>query len=214
MKTSIRIIQLAITFFCLNVYAQHFSLVYVDIRLVGSDSITVTVEADAQDLKNTVQVFPYFDRATGKGWESFRLYETKIEAYLQQKLILKADAKRVYLKVIKWKPSGKNREDGFDTVSIHAGNHSITFGGKIPSGTKALILQGEFWLERPELTADTPPTIEYHLFEGNLPLRRIWSITERKVSFPISPDSLAVMRQKPLPPLSPRIPMDHSTHDH
>lgn len=198
----------------LQVSAQHFGLAYVDIRLVSTDSVRVTVEADSEDLKNSVQVFPFYNAATGKGWESFRLYEQKIEAYLQQKLELHGDGQRIHLQVVSWKPGGKNRQDGFDTVSIYAGNHAITLGGRIPTGTKNLFVRSEFWLERPEVPPTMPPSIDYHLLDGELHLRRVWSLTERRVRFPIHPDSLIAMRKNPLPPLPRRMPMDHSQHEH
>jgi hypothetical protein len=198
----------------LQVSAQHFGLAYVDIRLVPPDSVRVTVEADAEDLKNSAQVFPYYDAATGKGWESFRLYEQKIEAYFQQKLELLADGQRIQLRAVSWKPGGKSRKDGFDTVSIQAGNHAITLGGRIPAGSKTLIVSSQFWLERPELTPEFPPAIEYHFLEGVVHLRSVRSQTERRVWFPLQPDSLNAMRKHPLPPIPPRIPADHSTHGH
>lgn len=197
-----------------QVSAQHFGLAYVDIRLAPPDSVRVTVEADAEDLKNTVQTFPYYDAASGKGWESFRSYELRIESYLQQKVALYADGQRIDLRVVTWKPGGKSRHDGFDTISIHAGNHAITLGGRIPAGSKFLNISSGFWLERPEVTPDMPPTVDYHLLEGDLHLRRYWSLTERRVRFPIHPDSLKAMRKNPLPPIPPRVPMDHSKHDH
>jgi hypothetical protein len=195
------------------VAAQHFSRAYIDIRLVKPDSVRVTVEAEGADFKNAVGTFPYYNEPPGSGMESFRLYERRIEAYLQQKVKLRADGKIVAMNVVSWKPGGKNREDRFDTLSIFAPNHAITLGGRLPPGAKSLRAMSELWVERVENPASAP-SMQYLLMEGTLPLRQAWTRTERWVSFPLEPDSLARMRKSPLPPIPPRIPADHSQHNH
>lgn len=194
--------------------AQHFSLAYVDVRLVKPDSVRVTIESDGEDMKNAVRVFPRYDDPPGTGMESFRRYERLMESYLLQKIKVRADGKPVNLSVVSWKPGGKGREDGFDTVSIYAGNHAITLGGRLPEGTKTLSAWAEIWIERPEVTPDIPPAIDYYFFDGGIPLRRVWSRTERWVRFPVNADSLAVMRKNPIAPPKPRQPEDHTGHNH
>ncbi len=187
--------------------AQHFSQGYVDVRLWPGDSVTVTIEADAQDMMNTVFVFPTYGDT---GTEAFRRYETRMEHYLQQKTKLRADGKPVFLRAVAWKKGGKGREDGLDSVSIGTSTHAFTLGGKLPPGTQRLSVWSEIWNERPEL--DRPPLLDYFLFEGTAARRRITGPTERWIHFPVVADSLAKMSRNP-----PRVPpreSDHSGHSH
>ncbi len=187
--------------------AQHFSQVYVDVRLWPGDSVTVSVEADAQDMMNTVYVFPTYGDT---GVEAFRRYESRMEHYLQQKTKLRADAKPVFLKAVAWKKDGTGPDDGLDSASIGTSTHVITLGGKLPSGTKRVSVWSEIWNERPEL--DRPPQVDYFLFEGEAARRRVTAPFERWVHFPVTADSLAKMSRHP-----PRVPpreSDHSGHNH
>jgi hypothetical protein len=188
--------------------AQHFSQVYIDVRLVKPDSVRVTVEADLQDMMNTVYVFPYYADPSDS---AYRAYERKMEEYLKVKLKLRADDKTVYMNAVAWKRGGKNRYDGLDSVSIQTGNHSFTMGGKIPADTKKLRVYSGIWEDREEVTF--PPAMDYYFFEGDRLLRRTWSKMGAWVTFPILSDSLAAMRKLPPPHMPDRVPMDHSTHD-
>jgi hypothetical protein len=187
--------------------AQHFALAYVDIRLVKPDSVRVTIEADAQDMMNTVHTFPLY---ADTGIEAYRLYELRLEQYVQQKVKLRADGKSLYMNAVAWKQGGKNRNDGLDSVSIQEGNHAITLGGRIPAGTKRISVRSDLWDSRPEL--DHPPIMEYFLFEGEAPRRRVTAPTGNWIHFPVTADSLAKMSLHP-PRLPPR-DSDHSGHNH
>jgi hypothetical protein len=187
--------------------AQHFAVVYIDIRLLPNDSITVAVEADAQDMMNTVFTFPTFGDT---GIQAFRQYENRMEYYLQQKVKLRAGGKSIFLRGAAWKKDGKNREDGLDSISILTSTHAFTMGGRLPKGTKSISIVSDFWDDRPEI--DHPPIMEYFLFEDRAVRRRVSAPTGRLVTFPIVPDSLSKMSRHP-----PRIPpreTDHSGHDH
>lgn len=187
--------------------AQHFAMAYVDIRYLAPDSVRVTIEADAQDMMNTVFTFPLY---ADTGIEAYRLYELRMEQYLQQKVKLRADGKSLYMKAVAWKEGGKNREDGMDSISIQEGNHAITLGGKVPPGTKKISVRSDLWDSRPEL--DHPPIMEYFLYEGNAVRRRITAPTGLWAHFPVTPDSLAKMSLHP-PHIPPR-ESDHSGHNH
>lgn len=187
--------------------AQHFSLAYIDVRYKAPDSVTVTIEADAQDLMNTVSVFPlYADTSI----ETYRRYEIRMEHYLQQKIKLRADGKPVYLQAVAWKAGGKGRHDGLDSVSIQTSNHSFTLGGKIQPGTKTLSIRSQLWDDRSEVV--DPPLMEYFLFERDAVRRRFSAPVDRWVTFPVTADSLAKMSKRP-PRLIPR-DSDHSGHNH
>lgn len=201
-----------LTVFPAAVLAQHYSLAYIDIRLVKPDSVHVTVEADGLDLKNAVETFPTYEGPDGS-FASFQLYEQRIEAYLQSKVRLHADGKRVRLAVVSWKPGGQGRDDGFDTASVRADNHAITLGGRLPPGVKTLKAYSELWIEKPEVKADMPPVIEYHLFDGAIPLQHVRSKTEQWVRFSVSEESLTAMRKNPLPAPKRRV-MGHAGHNH
>jgi len=189
------------------VLAQHFSVAYVDIHLWPEDSVTVTIEADAQDMMNTVFTFPLY---ADTGVQAYRLYERRMEQYLQQKIRLRADDKPVFLRAVAWKKDGKGRDDGLDSVSIQTGTHAFTLGGKLPPGTRRVSIWSEIWNERPEL--DHPPLMDYFLYEGAAVRRRFSAPYERWVHFPVTADSLSRMSRNP-----PRIPSresDHSGHNH
>jgi hypothetical protein len=212
LKTLVRAALFAVTT-AIAATAQHFSLAYIDVRLPTPDSIRITVEVDALDFKNSVHTFPTYNDPPGSGWTSFRLYEQRIEAYLQQKVKLRADGKPVNLAVVAWKPGGTSRDDRLDTISMAADNHAITLGGRLPPETKAVSFWSELWNERPDVDPGSPPAMVYQLFEGDAALHRVWTRTERWVRIPVEPDSLALMRKSPPKPLPPRAPTDHSQHN-
>jgi hypothetical protein len=188
--------------------AQHFAVAYIDVRLVGADSVRVSVEADLQDMMNTVHVFPYY---ADPAESAYRDYEKKIEYYLRQKVKVHADGKTVYLSAVAWKRGGKNRADGLDSVSIQDGNHSFTLGGKLPPEAKLLSVRSDIWNERDELSS--PPAMDYYFFAGDKLLRRVWSAGGKWIRFPVAADSLAALRALPSPRMPPRMPMDHSKHN-
>ena len=187
---------------------EHFNFAFVDIELRG-DSVRMTVQADRLDLLNTVGVFPYSD---GQGDRSVRLYENRIESYLQQKLALRADGKRLYMPVVQWKRGGSSREDGFDSVSIYSDYHYLTFGAKLPKNTQTLTFYSELWTEQSQ-DNESPAKMEITLFQNQTALKRAWTFTEKTVRFAIHPDSLAKMRRSPPPAGIRRIPVDHSEHN-
>jgi hypothetical protein len=192
-----------------SVPAQHFSRLFVDVRLHGKDSVTLGVEADLQDMMNTVFVFPYYGGDTSAS--VYRLYEGKLEAYFQQKVRLTADGKTVYLRAVNWKADGKGRDDHMDSASIQRAYHTVVLGGKLPPGTKLAGLYSEVWAERPD---GAEPKIQYNLYRKGTLLRTVWSRNEKTVRFPVTPDSVASMLRNPPKPLEKRLPTDHSGHDH
>ena len=189
--------------------AAHFNEAYIDLRLVGSDSLWIDVSADHNDMMNTVGVFPYEDQKK----ESYLAYQARIEAYLQSRMIVTVDGKRVRLSVVRWKPMGKGRDDGFDSTSIRQSPHQITLGGLLPQTRKILEVKTDFWVER----SDIPPyiTAKYSLFEKNTLLRQYWARMEAKVRFPVHPDSIATMLRHPPVPFPSTLgePEDHSGHE-
>lgn len=193
---------------CASTAAAHFSAAFVDTEL-KDDSVRVTVQADVQDLMNTVKVFPYYFGASDS---TYRLYEDRLEWYLQQKTVVEADGRRLYLAVVQWKPGGKGRGDGFDSVSLRTDYHSVTLGGKLPKGTKLLTVRSDMWNEIQE-EGRVPANIEYGLFQGGVALKRAWTQAEKPVRFPIDPASISRMRQEPPPAGIKRLPVDHSGHN-
>lgn len=162
---------------------KFFDSVKVEIRLIDPDSITVQVTALTQDLFNTVWVFPdsHSDDSV------FRLFEDRIETYLQARIPVQIDNKNIYMKVVQWKPGGKGRGDGFDSTLADTRENSITLGGKLPKQRKYLKIRVDMWVERKD-AAET--AVEFSLFHHGALQRQTWSHREKTLRFPISSDSL------------------------
>jgi|GEM_PF-4091139 len=192
----------------------------VAVRLVGPDSVLVTVGARSEDLQNTVGVFPYYDEITNvqdKDSANFRLFERKLEAYMQERIPVRVDGKSVFLRVTQWKPRGKGREDRLDMSSLFVEDLFITLGGKLPKKRKNLDITMNMWVERRDAT-DTE--VQFSFFEGYTPLRRLWGKREQTVRFPLTADSLKVLRANPPPKMLAPIEEeeddheDHTGHNH
>jgi len=165
---------------------KYFKEAKVAIQL-EPDSVKVRVVARAEDLMNTVHVFP--GNNTDKA--PFLLYEKRIEAYFQERIPVWIDGKQLYLKVVQWKPNGRGPGDGFDSASLNVIYQTITLGGRLPGNPEHLQVRADLWVERTDADATT---VEFSLLQGGLILRRLSSRTEKTWKFPISPDSLAAMR--------------------
>jgi hypothetical protein len=171
----------------------------IAVRLVGPDSVLVTFGARSEDLQNTVGVFPYEeDDALGSDTANFRLFERKLEIYLQERVPVQVDGRGVYLRVVQWKPRGKGREDGLDMKSLWVENLFITLGGRIPRQRKYIDVTANVWIERQDALETE---IQFSLFEDRRLLRRLWAKREKRVRFPVAPDSLKAMRKTPPPPI-------------
>lgn len=188
----------------------------IAVRLVGDDSVLVTVGASSEDLQNTVGVFPYEDETSPHvDTANFRLLERKLEAYLQARIPVRVDGKALFLRVVQWKPNGKGREDGLDMQSLYRDALFITFGGRLPEKRTTLDVTANIWVERRD-AAET--IVQFSLFQDRQALRRLWTTREKTVRFPLHPDSLKAMRANPPPPV--RIAPgatdyeDHSGHGH
>jgi hypothetical protein len=172
---------------------HYFMNAKIVLGLVGNDSLTVQFCAPAEDMVNTVGIFP----ADNSDPEIFRLYEKRMEAYLQDRLPVAVNRKRLFLKVVQWKPNGKGRADGFDSLAIYS-DQKITFAAKLPPQRDFIDVTANIWYER----SDAGRTqVEYNLLQDGILLKRIFTGREKKVRFAIAPDSLAVMRKNPPPPL-------------
>jgi dipeptidyl aminopeptidase/acylaminoacyl peptidase len=190
-----------------SVYAQmeeeeehYFMRARVIVRVLNPDTLAVEFGAGAEDMVNTVGIAPYDNSDP----QVFRLYETRAEAYLQDRLPVYVDGKRVYLKVSQWKPEGKGRADGFDSLSVYSPIR-ITLTGKLPTPRKTLEVSTNIWTERFDAGATE---VEYRLYDGNALLKRFWSKREKKQRLPISADSLAVLGKNPLPPVTMELEED------
>jgi hypothetical protein len=194
---------------------RYFHSAGIAVRLVGPDSVLLTIGATSENLQNTVRVFPYGDDDT-----TFRLLERRLEAYFQDRIPVRVNGKRIYFKVTQWKPDGKGPKDGLDMASLYVQNLFITMGAKLPKKRTYLDITANLWIER-EDAAQT--VIQFSLFKEREVLRRLWTHREKTVRFPLSRDSIAAMRANPPPPLPRAAPEeigdpgdqgDHSGHDH
>jgi hypothetical protein len=172
---------------------HYFMNAKIVLGLVGDDSLTVQFCAPAEDMVNTVGIFPY----DNSDKEIFRQYEKRMEAYLQDRLPVSVNRKRLFLKVVQWKPGGRGRADGFDSASIYS-DQKITLAAKLPPQRDFIDVTANVWNER----SDAGRTlVEVHLLQDGVLLKRIFTGREKKIRIPITADSLAVMRKNPPPPL-------------
>jgi hypothetical protein len=190
---------------------RFFHTAGVAVRLVGEDSVLVTFGARSEDLQNTVGVFPYYDETyKHRDTANFRLFERKLEIYLQERLPVRVDGKNVYMRVVQWKPGGKGRNDGLDMASLFVDDLFITLGGRLPKKRTTLDVTANVWVER---TDAVETVVQFSLFEGRTALRRLWTKREKTVRFPLAPDSLRAMRANPPPPV-PVSAGDEDEEDH
>lgn len=169
---------------------EHFFMsAAVDVHLVGRDSVRIDFSGPAEDMLNTVYIFPNGDADTA----SLRAYERKIEAYLQERVPVRVDGKRVPLKVVQWKPGGKGRADGFDSSASYS-PQKITLGGKIPLQRKWIEVTANVWTERHD-AGET--VVKVTLSEENRLLERRWTRRERPQRFLLDSESLKRMRANP-----------------
>lgn len=199
-----------------GIQESHFHNAGIAVRLIGADSILLTVGAGSEDLQNTVGVYPYGDHDT----VNFRLFEQRIEGYLENRVPIVVDGRRLYFRVVQWKPDGAGRQDGFDMASLYVQNLYITFGARLPKKRSRLDVTANLWVERRD-AAET--VVQISLFQEHDVLRRLWTHREKTVRFPLSPDSLKALRANPPPPIQraareelgdPGEAGDHSGHDH
>lgn len=174
--------------------AAHYNEVKVAVKLIDPDSVHLEVDADHDDLLNTVMMFP-----DNKDTALMRVYQTRIEAYLVSRLPLKVDGKGLPLKVIRWKPGGKGRADGFDSTSLYSARQVITLGAALPANAKKLTLGLNLWAEFQRSTVG-----EIAWFWNGALLDRRWSPMEKTLVYPLERDSLLAAeeraKKKPPPP--------------
>jgi hypothetical protein len=196
--------------------AQHFGFAAMEVHLIEPDSVRVSIEVDAQDLMNTVYTFPLY---ADTGEAAYRLYERRLEQYMQTKVKLRADGKPVNLAAVQWKRDGKGRHDGLDSVSIQEKDHYIALSGKVPKGMNRLSVRADLWDDRDEV--QDPPRIELALHQGDVLLRRMITEMGRTINFSLHPDSVAKMKAS-FPPRVLKRPthnphdknVDHTGHNH
>lgn len=189
---------------------RFFQSAGIAIRLVGPDSLLVTFGARSEDLQNTVGVFPYEeDSARGSDSANFRLFERRLESYLQERIPVQVDGRGVFLQVVQWKPKGKGREDRLDMPSLWVEDLYVTLGGRIPRERKHLDVTANIWVERKDAQETQ---VQVSLFQDNQVLRRLWTKREKRVRFPLTADSLKAMRANAPAPL--RIPVGGNVEDH
>jgi hydrogenase/urease accessory protein HupE len=162
----------------------------VDIRLVGPDSLTVTVSATQTD----------FVEATGRNFKlgsseerrsSADAYQEKLAAYLRARIRLETDQGTPALSVLQWKPKGRGPGDGFDSASFFRERQIVTMGGGLPKNRAWLRVEvGMF----PELGVQ--PVSEISLFWKDTLVRRVWLGPDASVRFPMAQDTLdALVRE-------------------
>ena len=177
----------------------------VGARLIGKDSLIIIFSAGSEDLQNTVGIFPYENADSSV----FRLFENKMEAYLQERLPVFVDGKRLYPKIVQWKTGGKGRGDRLDSADIYVDAMFFGLGTRLPPHRKYLELTANVWTER-EDAGNT--LIQFTLIDDDKALRHVWTGREKKVRFPISADSLAYMRKHPPGPVRKLLPRDIPGH--
>lgn len=161
----------------------------IAIVLIDPDSITVSVNANHDDLVNAVHFNPSFGLDTIFRSEAL-LYQERISTYLLSHLNLQMDGAPLNLKIHRWKPNGKGPEDDFttDKQSFWATQNEISFGGKLPSPRKNLGINVQLFAE-----LGIQPITEISLYWRDSLLVRKWLGLDKTLRFSITQDSLLAM---------------------
>ena len=165
----------------------------IAIRLIDPDSITVTVNANHDDLTNVVHFNSTFGLDTIVRSEAL-IYQERLSGYLLSHLNLQVDGSPLgNLKIIRWKPDAKNPEDDLttDKIAYWASPQIMTFGGKLSSPRKNLGINVQLFAE-----LGIQPITEISLYWRDSLLVRKWLGLDRTLRFPITQDSLLAMMQR------------------
>ena len=165
----------------------------IAIRLIDSDSITVTVDANHDDIVNVVHFNTTFGLDTVLKDEVL-IYQERVTTYLLSHLNLQMDGRPLEnLKVVRWKLKGKGPEDDFttDRIAYWSTTHAITLGGKLPQARKNLGINVQLFAE-----LGVQPISEISLYWRDSLLVRKWLGLDRTLRLPVSQDSLAAMMQR------------------
>ena len=164
----------------------------IAIRLIDPDSITVTVDANHDDLVNAVHFNPSFGLDTVFRDEAL-LYQERISTYLLSHLNLQMDGTPLNLKIHRWKPKGKGPEDDFttDKQSFWTSQNEISFAGKLPSLRKNLGINIQLFAE-----LGIQPITEISFYWRDSLLIRKWLGLDKTLRFSITQDSLLAMLQR------------------
>jgi len=177
-------------FLLFGVCQAHFSgTSQVDIRLIEPDSITVTADISSDELLNvTRDVFH-----VPKTIEEDRLYRERVAGYMSSHLKVQVDNRPMEnFRIIRWKPEGKNEDDGFLGDSLAYWRHRIvTFGGTLPSSRKNLNVTVQFFAE-----SGVQPVSEVSFYWRDTLMQQQWLGLDHDLRFNISRDSLSAQLQR------------------
>ena len=192
MKTFSRFASL-ILFAAVLLHAHPNGTSKIAIRLVDPDSITVTVDANHDDLSNVLRFNVSFGVDTVFPKEVL-IYQERLPVYLLSHLNLQADGLPLNnLKIIRWKPNGRGPEDDFtnDKAGFWMSNHVVTLGGVLPKPRKMLGVNVQLFAE-----LGIQPISEISLYWRDSLLVRKWLGLDKTLRFNVAEDSLAAMLQR------------------
>jgi hypothetical protein len=163
----------------------------VFIRVLGSDSLTVEVDANSSDMFNAVgtELNPYkFEE------ERARVYQNKAAAYMYSRVAILAD-NQPFLnpRVLLWKRNGNGPDDDLarDSAATWDTTIVLTFGGRLPHGARMLRFSPAIF---PEFGVQT--ICETSVYWRDTLIERRWLTLDRSLRLPLSPDSLDAMLAK------------------
>jgi hydrogenase/urease accessory protein HupE len=158
----------------------------VTVRLLGSDSLIVEVDANTSDMITAVgmeamrpEVFIPAD---------VRTYQARAAQYAYSRLAIRADNRAVLNSaVLSWKRGGMGPDDDLagDSAAMWDTSIVITFGGRYPAGARMLNFGAALF---PEFGMQSICQASV-LWRDTLVERR-WLVLDRTLRVPLSPDSL------------------------
>jgi hypothetical protein len=161
----------------------------VDIHLIDPDSIVVIVDISSDELLSVTQDQFHVPKTA----QEDQLYRERIAGYLKSHIKVDVDNHEPEnYQIIRWKPDGKNADDGFLGDSLAYWKHRIvTFAGTLPSTRKKLDVSIQLFAE-----SGIQAVSEVSLYWHDTLLTQQWLALDHNLRMPISQDSLAAATER------------------
>jgi hypothetical protein len=158
------------------------------LRILEGDSLTLTFDVNSDELNMVVNsgMDP-----NNPDPEDILHFQNAAVAYLLSHVSLRGDGGALdRFEVISWKPGGAGPQDDFvrDSTFFTSATRVITFGGRLPSGTKNLRTNIQLFQE---LGMTLRPLSEVSLYWRDSLVERKWMGIDKTWNIPVSRDSLA-----------------------
>jgi hydrogenase/urease accessory protein HupE len=158
----------------------------VSIHLLENDSLTVEVDVNTGDMMNAVGTMMSPEDPLDAG--EVRAHQQKAAAYAFSRVTLQIDGRSVILPgVLRWKRGGSGPKDDLprDSAAFWDTSMVLTYGGRLPAGSRALRFEGALF---PEFGVQT--ICEASVYWRDTLIERRWLTLGRSLRMPLDRDSL------------------------